>query len=677
MAFIAVASCRQGNADNGYASAKDSAMYYYTDSIIRTTCRECDLDRSLFVVDSLLELGQISPMRADFGRAGAYMLHDQPDECYKWLRKVINDYNKDGGDIRLYSMSVVNLSSELGEGRSQYEAALQLALPAISKIEASPLVDRVDVGCVLVTIGWCQMGLERYNEARKSYEKAYRIFRHYEKSEACNSTDYFECLKAMVTIFDSYAKYQMPDEQMAFIDYCDSMLTFYRQLPGQSEECVDWIHGQVLLSRAEVLAGKHRQQDATQAFEQFRQTEYSHYDGARLKSCTYLALAGRYAEAADIMDDYDSLAAQWGIQAADLEEIDNHIVPAFRYNYKAGRKDAALAVAVKLDSLIGPAIRAQKRSDAAELATIYETQQKEAEIARQQALLSEQRLWAAAVVFVLVTVFFVIYTLVRRRAAKRLAEMKAAQERIESELRIARDIQMGMVPSIFPEREGLDMYASMTPAKEVGGDLYGYVLMGDKLYFALGDVSGKGVPASLFMAQATRLFLTLAKQGMMPADICTRMNEALSGEDNENGMFVTFFLGLVDLKTGHLDFCNAGHNPPVIGSDASHSSYDFLEMVPNTPIGLWAGLEFKGEEIDNIMGRPLFLYTDGLNEAENRQQQQFGDDRLLSILRNTHFDTSQQVVEMMKGEVERHRDGAEPNDDLTMMCLRIEKKLNI
>ncbi|MBQ4387937.1 MAG: SpoIIE family protein phosphatase [Prevotella sp.] len=132
-----------------------------------------------------------------------------------------------------------------------------------------------------------------------------------------------------------------------------------------------------------------------------------------------------------------------------------------------------------------------------------------------------------------------------------MAEMKAAQERIESELRIARDIQMSMVPSTFPEREGLDMYASMTPAREVGGDLYGYLLEDDKLYFALGDVSGKGVPASLFMAQATRLFLTLAKQGMMPAEICTRINDALSGEDNESGMFVTFSLGLVNLTSGH------------------------------------------------------------------------------------------------------------------------------
>jgi serine phosphatase RsbU (regulator of sigma subunit)/ribosomal protein S17E len=270
-----------------------------------------------------------------------------------------------------------------------------------------------------------------------------------------------------------------------------------------------------------------------------------------------------------------------------------------------------------------------------------------------------------AIVVIAVAIFF----LLRQRAARRLAVIKAEQDRIENELRIARDIQMSMVPSTFPNREGLDMFASMKPAREVGGDLYGYMINGDKLYFCLGDVSGKGVPASLFMAQVTRLFQTLAKQGLQPAEICTRINDALTGEDNENYMFVTFFLGLIDLNSGHLSFCNAGHNPPVIGGSPSHG--DFLQMESNAPFGLWPGLEYIGEEIDNIKGRPLFIYTDGLNEAENPHQQQFGDERLLSILRNTHFESSQQVIETLAAEVERHRNGAEPNDDLTMMCIRV------
>ena len=273
-------------------------------------------------------------------------------------------------------------------------------------------------------------------------------------------------------------------------------------------------------------------------------------------------------------------------------------------------------------------------------------------------------------------VIFLIFRMIAARKLKKahnellvaydqLEETTTAKERIESDLRIARNIQMGMVPHTFPQRDDVDLYASMTPAKEVGGDLYGYYLTGDKLYFALGDVSGKGVPASLFMAQATRLFRTLAAQEMMPAEIATRINDALSGEDNETSMFVTMFLGLVDLKTGHLDFCNAGHNPPVLIGDGTT---EFVEMIPNCPIGLWPDFEFEGEEIEDITNRPLFVYTDGLNEAENRQQEQFTDERLLEILQTTPFESSQQTVEMLREQVEAHRDGAEPNDDITMLC---------
>ena len=254
-----------------------------------------------------------------------------------------------------------------------------------------------------------------------------------------------------------------------------------------------------------------------------------------------------------------------------------------------------------------------------------------------------------------------------------IEELKATTAQkasIESELNVASSIQMSMLPSVFPNREGLDMYASMTPAKEVGGDLYGYLLIDDSLYFCLGDVSGKGVPASLFMAQVTRLFRTLANQQMPPAEICTRMNDALSGDENPTNMFVTMFIGLVDLKTGHLSFCNAGHNPPVIGGTPSHG--DFLEMETNAPIGLWPGLEYVGEEIANVHNMPIFIYTDGLNEAENAAQEQFGDDHLLEVLENHSFESAQQTIELLQQEVALHVAGADPSDDLTMLCLKIK-----
>ena len=336
---------------------------------------------------------------------------------------------------------------------------------------------------------------------------------------------------------------------------------------------------------------------------------------------------------------------------------------------KLGRWKEAYQYQEKNCKLIDSLKREEAHQQLSELTKLYELEGQVEQQKREKLESERQQMLLTMAIIIIVLVAIVVFTLLRLQAARRLAKLKTEQERIESELRIARNIQMSMVPSVFPNCEGLDMYASMTPAREVGGDLYGYVMTDHLLYFCLGDVSGKGVPASLFMAQATRLFQTLAKQGMLPAEICTRMNDALSGEDNQNQMFVTFFLGLIDLKSGHLSFCNAGHNQPIIGGAPSHG--DFLEMKANIPIGLWPGFEFVGEEIDTIKGRPLFVYTDGLNEAEDQQQQQFGDDRLLSILRNLHFESSQLVVETLAAEVEKHRNGAEPNDDLTMLCIRV------
>ena len=256
-------------------------------------------------------------------------------------------------------------------------------------------------------------------------------------------------------------------------------------------------------------------------------------------------------------------------------------------------------------------------------------------------------------------------------AYDQLEETTTAKERIESELRIARNIQMGMVPRVFPpfpDRTDIDLFASITPAKAVGGDLYDYFVLDEKLYFCLGDVSGKGVPASLFMAVAVNLFRVASKQQLPPAEIATRMNDVLS-ENNENSMFVTMFIGVADLKTGHLDFCNAGHNPPVLGGDADGGN--FLKMIPNAPIGLWQGIEYEGEVIESIKGKPLFIYTDGLNEAENPQLERFGDEHMLEVLRETHFSNAMQTVEKIKRLVEEHRAGADPNDDLTMMCIKV------
>jgi serine phosphatase RsbU (regulator of sigma subunit) len=406
----------------------------------------------------------------------------------------------------------------------------------------------------------------------------------------------------------------------------------------------------------------------------------------RILGNDYLMVAKRYQEAADNYRFLDQTLSEWRMEPS-LDIIQQYMLPKYRANVEAGRRDSAKFVGEYILAVLDTAIIEQKNSAMAELATLYDTQGKEAEIAQKEMKLTQQRLIGTGVALVLSLAFFLIYIFHKRKAAMKLeaahnrleeahAKLKTAydqleettqiKERIQSELRIARDIQMSMVPNVFPDRENIDMYAAMTPAKEIGGDLYGYQLLGDELYFCLGDVSGKGVPASLFMAQANRMFRTLGSEHMKPAAIATRMNNALT-ENNDQGMFVTMFMGLINLKTGRMDYCNAGHNPPVYGFPPK-----FMEIESNAPIGLWPGLEFVGETIEDIRGIPLFIYSDGLNEAENKEQVQFGDDRILEILNDQSLDNAKRVVLRLMDEVNKHRNGADPNDDLTMMCLLIK-----
>ena len=253
-----------------------------------------------------------------------------------------------------------------------------------------------------------------------------------------------------------------------------------------------------------------------------------------------------------------------------------------------------------------------------------------------------------------------------------LTRTTANKVRIEGELQIARDIQMGMIPQVFPpfpDRKDIDLYASMEPAREVGGDLYDYFIQGGRLYFCIADVSGKGVPASLFMAVVRNLFRAAGKQELLPDEIARRINDILS-DGNEQLMFVTMFIGAIDLETGRLDFCNCGHNPPVV---LPHDGKPvFLSCKANTSIGILPDARFEGEYVDGFKDTPLFLYTDGLNEAENPDHELFGSDRLLAILGEPYTD-AETVVKRMQKAISAHVAGADASDDLTMLCLEIKK----
>lgn len=251
-----------------------------------------------------------------------------------------------------------------------------------------------------------------------------------------------------------------------------------------------------------------------------------------------------------------------------------------------------------------------------------------------------------------------------------LKETTSVKERIESELNIARNIQMGMIPKIFPpfpERSDIDLFAMLRPAKEVGGDLYDFFINDENLYFAIGDVSGKGVPASLFMAVTRSLFRSVATTLGEPKVIVESMNGAIS-ETNEANMFVTMFVGILDLKTGDMKFCNAGHNPPCLITKDGNVS--FMEIHQNLPIGLFDTFQYDTQTIHIEEGTTIFLYTDGLTEAENPEKELYTDPRLLEALKEEHNTDAETLIRRVYDSVEEHVNGALQSDDLTMLVVK-------
>jgi serine phosphatase RsbU (regulator of sigma subunit)/tetratricopeptide (TPR) repeat protein len=663
--LLNLTACQKGEPISPKDSEADS-LNLAAENMIRAVAMEGDVERTLELADSLRDQNRLTPIKADFYKSFVYFCRGDEAVMTEYLEKIIETYENTDADPIIYTRAAVVLTNHY-MSQNHFEAALRVALPVMARYGQDPAIPLDRKGRLLTIIGACQERLNRPNEAKKSFEQAYQYFRKYMEEEDLDFIDFSSCITSVQNIFNIYTTTETLNEQKKWTDRCASMLSWYRNQPDAESSFVDRVEGQIALKRAEIQVKQGKRARAAKAYREFLNTEYSKTDDARLNSIDYLTNAGRNDEAADILQDFDRMAAEWGMEP-NLEFIMDFLFPKFNINYMAGRKDSALAVALKISSLIDSAVVEQKNGAAAELATIYETQEKDLQIAEQKMRMSRARILALIVSIIALTLFFAIFTIIRYRAAKRLAKVNAAKERMEGELNIARDIQMSMVPSQFPDYKGLDMYASMTPAREVGGDLYNYFFQGNQLYFCVGDVSGKGVPASLFMSQATRLFHALASQGMNPAEIATRMNAELA-ENNEQGMFITMFICRLNLRLNLFEYCNAGHNPPVLGN--ADGQFSFLDMETNAPIGLWPGLEYKGESIEFFKDRLLLLYTDGLNEAENCQQEQFGEDRILDILKQTQYASAQQIIETMADAVSQHRNGAEANDDLTMLCIRM------
>ena len=246
-----------------------------------------------------------------------------------------------------------------------------------------------------------------------------------------------------------------------------------------------------------------------------------------------------------------------------------------------------------------------------------------------------------------------------------LKTTRSDNERMESELNVARTIQMGMLNTHFPPQ----LHALLIPAKEVGGDLYDFILKGDTLHFAVGDVSGKGVPASLVMSITRAMLHFVATLDLPLNESMSRINNSIA-DSNSSDMFVTLFIGRVNLKTMRMDYCNAGHNPPVIVPREGKPF--FLPVKSNLAAGLMEDILYEEEHIELEAGARIVAYTDGVTEAYNYRLELYGEERLVGSIGQLEADADEKaVVEQLYQSVKAFTAGHPQSDDITIMSLSV------
>ena len=256
---------------------------------------------------------------------------------------------------------------------------------------------------------------------------------------------------------------------------------------------------------------------------------------------------------------------------------------------------------------------------------------------------------------------------------EQLVKVTSEKERMNTELNVASQIQEGMIPHIypaFPDRPEFDIYATMDPAKEVGGDFYDFFLIDDDhLAMVMADVSGKGIPAALFMMASKILINNVSLSKSSPAEILATVNNQIS-MNNPAEMFVTVWLGILELSTGKLRAANAGHEYPAI--KRANGSYELFKDAHGFVVGGMEGIRYKEYELDLMPGDCIFEYTDGVTEATNAEEELFGTDRMLAALNREAYDSPEKLLAGLRKEIDEFVAGAPQFDDITMLCMKYQ-----
>ena len=380
VAFVVLTAC-SGKRSDAQGNVPTKMVRTRGDSIALAARFTGDFQHFLDVTDSLAAIGELSPIRADGYRGVAYFQMGQMDKCIEYFRRVVAIENPPAEDFWEYIHAGTNLVIMLTTNRD-YDNAMRTALRLIDKLKDvdSPRCAG-ELQTLYLSLGDTQMMLERHNEAAQSYAEAYKWVLQ-TRNDSTNRP-LAASIETLENIAVTHLSHHM-DEAGVWVDRMDSLVTLYEQQPKPIEKEVKALRALVNLHRAQVCQMRGQESEAASYYADYAKSDYSQRLEGRIDGCEYLMSARRYSEAADIYTDLDRFIKEWGYDY-DLETIGHNLLPKFRANYLSGRKDSALRVAMQIAEVYDTALVRQKRSESAELATIYDTQGKERQIAEQRA----------------------------------------------------------------------------------------------------------------------------------------------------------------------------------------------------------------------------------------------------------------------------------------------------
>lgn len=623
--LLALTACKSGKpSDEGHTRALRQIQNAY---------EERDYQELLRLADSLCTIGELSEPEAYYwqGYASDRTKQLRMAEFY-WKTAVAQTSNStEPEDLAIYAKSASHLANVLGS-RGEYEVVLDIIQPVVNRLKELKCDTMSDYNNLVLMIGLCQsrFGLSR-DAANESYEQAYQT--HMKNIEEHRSDEaYKNAIAGVVNIAYNCNETQSYREAILWIDRYGELIRQYEQRNAADATYIDRQWARYDIYRAIALDGLGQKDEAAKVYEHYLTTQYSKTPEGRIAVNDYLTVAGRWDEVAD---NYECLDELLGHQNYSIEDFQKMVLPKFKANLQAGRRDSAMAVALDISHSLDTAITQARKQDAQELAVI---RQKAEKLAADEALATRQRTNNLFLALALVFCGFAVYTYYRHlktiRGIKKHRELKEAYTELETtktminkgilEQDIARNIQLAMTPDAPPQHADIHLAASLKPADEKDCDFYDYFVSNDKFFFCIGDAKGKGINASTAMAITRTEFRSLASDEVDPTEIVTSINKKLTDRQNPD-MAVTLLVGILDLTTGRLRYTNAGQTAPLLVG----SGIGLLPVDQNAAVGTHADFRYTTQETRIDPGTLIFLYTQDLLEAKNDAGDTYGQRRMM------------------------------------------------